>query len=76
MEHASEVSGHQRISDRADPQWRRALAASELPQGHSRVVNLAGHTIALFNSDGRLFAVDNRCPHMGFPLDRGSLAGC
>jgi nitrite reductase/ring-hydroxylating ferredoxin subunit len=22
---------------------------------------------------GRLFALDNRCPHMGFPLDRGSV---
>jgi nitrite reductase/ring-hydroxylating ferredoxin subunit len=21
---------------------------------------------------GRVFALDNRCPHMGFPLDRGS----
>ena len=80
MEHASEVSEHQGISDRAqpraEPQWLRAIAASELTPGHSRVVNLAGHTIALFNSDGRLFAVDNRCPHMGFPLDRGSVKDC
>jgi nitrite reductase/ring-hydroxylating ferredoxin subunit len=22
---------------------------------------------------GRIFALDNRCPHMGFPLDRGSI---
>ena len=22
---------------------------------------------------GRVFALDNRCPHMGFPLDRGSV---
>jgi nitrite reductase/ring-hydroxylating ferredoxin subunit len=21
---------------------------------------------------GRVFALDNRCPHMGFPLERGS----
>jgi nitrite reductase/ring-hydroxylating ferredoxin subunit len=22
---------------------------------------------------GRVFALDNRCPHMGFPLDHGSV---
>lgn len=32
-----------------------------------------GHTIALFDYGGKVYAVDNRCPHMGFPLDRGSV---
>ena len=36
------------------------------------VVHLNGHTIALFVHDEKVYAVDNRCPHMGFPLDRGS----
>src|SRR5580692_11024915 len=56
--------------------WVRAIALSELPEGGSRVVSLGGHVIALFNSHGRLFAVDNRCPHMGSPLDRGSVHDC
>ena len=25
-----------------------------------------GHTIAVFFHDGQVYAVDNRCPHMGF----------
>ncbi|PTX59105.1 nitrite reductase/ring-hydroxylating ferredoxin subunit [Melghirimyces profundicolus] len=29
--------------------------------------------IAVFYHDGEVFAVDNRCPHMGFPLHTGSL---
>ena len=33
----------------------------------------AGHTIAVFLHDEKVYAVDNRCPHMGFPLDRGSV---
>ena len=37
------------------------------------VVTGGGHAIAVFHHDGELFAVDNRCPHMGFPLDRGSV---
>jgi nitrite reductase/ring-hydroxylating ferredoxin subunit len=29
--------------------------------------------ILLVHEKGRVFALDNRCPHMGFPLDRGSI---
>jgi nitrite reductase/ring-hydroxylating ferredoxin subunit len=29
--------------------------------------------ILLVYDDGQVFALDNRCPHMGFPLDRGSV---
>ncbi len=31
------------------------------------------HPIAIFFTDGNIFAVDNRCPHMGFPLAQGSV---
>jgi nitrite reductase/ring-hydroxylating ferredoxin subunit len=54
----------------------RAASLSEVPEGGSRVINLDGHVIALFHADGHIFAVDNRCPHMGFPLDRGTLDDC
>lgn len=30
--------------------------------------------ILLVHENGHVFALDNRCPHMGFPLDRGSIA--
>jgi nitrite reductase/ring-hydroxylating ferredoxin subunit len=36
-------------------------------------VRVAGHSLALFFDDGKVYAVDNRCPHMGFPLHRGSV---
>ena len=36
-------------------------------------VRVAGHSLALFFHDGKVHAVDNRCPHMGFPLHRGTL---
>jgi nitrite reductase/ring-hydroxylating ferredoxin subunit len=36
-------------------------------------VRVAGHSLALFFHEGRVHAVDNRCPHMGFPLHRGTL---
>ncbi len=36
-------------------------------------VQMEGHTLVLFAYGDRVYAVDNRCPHMGFPLDRGSV---
>jgi nitrite reductase/ring-hydroxylating ferredoxin subunit len=40
------------------------------------VVSGGRHGIAVFASSvsDRVYAVDNRCPHMGFPLHRGSVA--
>ena len=31
------------------------------------VITGGGHTIAVFAKDDTFAAVDNRCPHMGFP---------
>ena len=52
----------------------RAGTIDELKDGACRVVTGGGHTIAVVYHDGKVYAVDNRCPHMGFPLDRGSIS--
>jgi nitrite reductase/ring-hydroxylating ferredoxin subunit len=54
----------------------RAGSLADLPQGARMTVNLDGHVIALFHTPEGIFAVDNRCPHMGFPLDRGTVKDC
>jgi len=43
-------------------------------EAKGRLVHHAeGHVMALFHVEGAVYALDNRCPHMGFPLDRGAL---
>jgi len=32
-----------------------------------------GHGVCVFWHDGRAYALDDRCPHMGFPLHRGTV---
>lgn len=54
--------------------WVRAARAADVHAAGRLAAHLQGHAVALFAWDGRLYAVDNRCPHMGFPLDRGSVA--
>src|SRR6476661_4463770 len=36
-------------------------------------VNIQNHGISLFYYNSRVYAIDNRCPHMGFPLHRGTV---
>ena len=45
----------------------------ELEREQPKVVSAGGHTIVLILHQGEVFALDNRCPHMGFPLSRGTV---
>lgn len=54
----------------------RAAQLAEIQATGSLVVHLEGQTIALFSQGDKLYAVDNRCPHMGFPLHRGTVKDC
>ncbi len=51
----------------------RVGSVEEVKQRGCMVVTGGGHTIAVFRRDDEFAAVDNRCPHMGFPLDRGTV---
>jgi nitrite reductase/ring-hydroxylating ferredoxin subunit len=52
----------------------RAASLSELRAAGRLVATVGGHTLCLFADGDGVHAVDNRCPHMGFPLHRGSVA--
>lgn len=53
--------------------WIRAAALIQL-QAEGQVVFTGGdRPVVLFQRDGGVFALDNRCPHMGFPLSRGTV---
>jgi len=44
---------------------------SMMTDGERRLVEFSGQKIALFNVNGTVFALQNRCPHKGGPLCRG-----
>jgi nitrite reductase/ring-hydroxylating ferredoxin subunit len=52
----------------------RAASLAEVREAGRLVVHVDRHTVCLFASGDEVYAVDNRCPHMGFPLHRGSVA--
>ncbi len=43
----------------------------EIPPGSRKIVEVAGRSIGIFNVDGELHALRNRCPHQGGPLCEG-----
>lgn len=51
----------------------RACSLDELKAKGQLVVHGRHPPILLVYEQGRVFALDNRCPHMGFPLERGSV---
>ena len=51
----------------------KVCSLEQLKERGCIVTSAGGHAIAVFFHDGKAYAVDNRCPHMGFPLDRGSV---
>ena len=51
----------------------RAASVTEVRASRRLVVHVDRHTICLFADGDEVYAVDNRCPHMGFPLHRGTV---
>lgn len=51
----------------------RAARLEEVRSAGRLSLQLDGHAIVLFSQGDQVLALDNRCPHMGFPLDRGTV---
>ena len=48
---------------------------SELEEGSMKLVTVEGTPVLLVKTKGQIFAIDNRCPHMGCGFSGGSLDG-
>jgi 3-phenylpropionate/trans-cinnamate dioxygenase ferredoxin subunit len=46
---------------------------SDLAAGGMRAVEVEGKEIVLCNYDGKIFALERKCGHMGAPLEMGTL---
>ncbi len=53
----------------------KVASLSELEPGACKAIEVGGKTMALFNVDGTIYALDNTCLHRGGPLGEGTLEG-
>ena len=55
-----------------DDKWVRVSSLSELPtEGLGHKVRAGGLDIALFRWNDNVYAIEDLCPHLGFPLSEG-----
>jgi nitrite reductase (NADH) small subunit len=55
--------------------FQKVAQLNEVPPGQSRIVTVNDRQIALFNVEGKFYAIHNSCPHEGGPLIEGRLKG-
>lgn len=56
--------------------WERIGRLEELPRLGARVVDTPGGRIAVFRTaEDEVFAIEDRCPHLGGPLSQGIVHG-
>ena len=64
-----------RGDSQAKPKRRHVVcAATELPAGERRIVEVGRRSIGVFNIAGTFHAIANVCPHQRAPLCKGTLA--
>ena len=57
---------------KTDADWRRFCALDELPAPGVRSLMLSNLSVAVFRlADGRICAIEDRCPHRGARLSAG-----
>ena len=55
--------------------WTRVVDENELADGERTVVDVGERSILLIHSEGQVYALESRCPHMRLPLKNAQIEG-
>ena len=55
--------------------WTRVLDENELAEGERTMVDVGELSILLIHSEGQVYALESRCPHMRLPLKGAKVEG-
>jgi len=56
--------------------FRRVARVERVPNGRGLSVRVGHVDVGLFRVDDAIYAMENLCPHAGYPLSEGWLQGC
>jgi nitrite reductase (NADH) small subunit len=56
-----------------EKRYYKVATIDEIRPGAGKKVEIDGQELALFNSNGQLYAIGDLCPHRGAPLSEGFL---
>ncbi len=51
------------------------MALAHLPMGGQHAMTIGGRRLLLCHTDSGVYAIENKCPHVGMPLCGGKLEG-
>ncbi len=54
--------------------WLPAVASDQLADGSATECVIGDHIVAIFRSEGDLYALDAMCAHQGGPIAKGTVA--
>lgn len=57
------------------PEWVQVAKKEEIPLDTGKKVTVGDKEIALFQCEGKVYAISAVCPHQGGPLDEGGIHG-
>lgn len=61
------------VTDEADLVYYQLCPADSFEDGEGKPFHVDGTHLATFKYQDKFYAVDNRCPHMGYPMSEGSV---
>lgn len=56
--------------------WVRLASETDVAEGTGQAFEVGRRMIAVFRSEGKYYAIDDQCPHMGASLASGYLENC
>jgi len=59
----------------SEGRWVRVATDAALAEGERLAVRIEGQRVLLLRRDGRAYAVENDCPHLGCAFTRGAFEG-
>ena len=71
------MAANEGVDRPARPKGQRYVvaSASDILEGDRILVDVEGREIGIFRVDGDLYALRNKCPHLGGPLCKGKIVG-
>lgn len=54
--------------------WTKVIAENALLEGEKKTVKVGDNTILVMRHENKIHAVNNKCPHLGLPLQKGKIA--
>ena len=61
------------VMDKTDLVYQQLCSADTFEEDEGKPFHVNGTHLAVFHYGDKYYAVDNRCPHMGYPMSEGSV---